>query len=328
MSGKIRVGIIGVGHMGQYHVNVAAGINQYELAGIFDADPARREEIGGRFQVPTFETYDDLIDHSDAVVVAVPTAFHYEVAKKALEKGRHVLVEKPITETVEQARELVSLAASKNLMMQVGHVERFNGAVLELKKVVDNPFLIESRRLAPFSPRISDVGVVLDLMIHDLDIILNLVDEDPVEVHSSGTPAFSDHEDVAAATLQFPGGCVASLIASRATQNKIRTLTITQEKAYIILDFTTQDIDIHRRAQSAYLMTREELKYRQESFVEKIFVHKDNPLRQEHLHFLSCIRGESEPIVAGESDVRTLQIAHQILDQIKQTNPILAGASR
>ncbi|HBS06480.1 MAG TPA: oxidoreductase, partial [Leptospiraceae bacterium] len=111
MSGKIRVGIIGVGHMGQYHVNVAAGINQYELAGIFDADPARREEIGGRFQVPTFETYDDLIDHSDAVVIAVPTAFHYEVAKKALEKGRHVLVEKPITETVEQARELVSLAA-------------------------------------------------------------------------------------------------------------------------------------------------------------------------------------------------------------------------
>src|SRR5690606_2606814 len=149
--------------------------------------------------------------------VAVPTVHHYAVAKKALERGRHVLVEKPMTATVEQARELVDLAGRKGLIFQVGHVERFNGAVLELGKVVDKPFLIESRRLAPYNPRIADVGVVLDLLIHDLDIVVNLVDAEILSVHGRGCRAFSQHEDIAVATLHFDNGCIANLNASRAT---------------------------------------------------------------------------------------------------------------
>lgn len=317
MENKIRLGLIGTGHMGQYHVNVAVGLpNEYAISGIFDANPSRRQEIADRFGVPGFETVEALLAESDAVVVAVPTAYHYAVARQALDAGKHVLVEKPMTTDVEHARELVTLAESKGLILQVGHVERFNGAVLELRRVVDKPLLIESRRLAPNSGRIMDVGVVMDLLIHDLDIIINLVGEEVKHVDAKGVCKTGAHEDIATAVLQFEGGCVATITASRLTQSKIRTLTITQESAYIVLDFATQDIDIHRQATSAYLMTREELKYRQESFVEKIFVHKDNPLRQEHLHFVKCVKGQTTPIVDGQSDIRTIEIASKILSQI------------
>lgn len=313
---NLKVGIIGVGHMGQYHVNVAVNIPQVEVVGCYDADANRLQEISKRFSITPYSEIDRLIEAAEALVIAVPTVYHYEIAKTCLERGRHVLLEKPMTETVEQARELVELAEKKKLVMQVGHVERFNGAVMELKNVIENPYLVEARRLAPFNPRIADVGVVLDLMIHDLDIITNLIGDDIRSVSASGTSAFTKHEDVAAAVLQFQSGVVATISASRATQNKIRTLTITQEKAYIVLDFGTQDIDIHRQASQAYLMTREEMKYKQESFVEKIFVHKDNPLRQEHLHFYACIAGTQEAMVPGYKDLRTLEIAHTILKQI------------
>jgi len=315
---KVKVGLIGTGHMGQYHVNVATGLsNVCEVTGIFDKDPSRAAEIGQKFGVSPFSDIDELIRISDAIVIAVPTFLHYEIAKKALQAGKHVLVEKPITETVAQAEELVEIANQKGLILQVGHVERFNGAVLEIGKIVDEPQLIESRRLAPFNPRISDVGVVLDLMIHDLDIIVNLVGEELKGISAHGTKVLSNHEDVAVANLQFESGCVASLTASRITQSKIRTLTISQKNAYVVLDFGNQDIDIHRQASSNYLMTREELKYRQESFVEKIYVHKDNPLRLEQQHFYQCIRGETAPIVDGKSDITILSIAHRILDQLQ-----------
>ena len=223
-----------------------------------------------------------------------------------------------MTQTVSQARELVNLAANENLIFQVGHVERFNGAVLELSKIVEKAHLIEARRLAPFNARIQDVGVVLDLMIHDIDIVLNLVKGEVDSVHAQGNSCFSQHEDIAVATIKFESGCVANFVASRATQCKIRRLNITQKNAYIVLDFDTQDIDIHRRASSAYLMTREELKYKQEAFVERIEVHRDNPLKQEHEHFIACIHGSQVPIVSGQEELRTLQIASTILEQIKR----------
>ncbi|GIX42190.1 MAG: hypothetical protein KatS3mg129_1923 [Leptospiraceae bacterium] len=221
-----------------------------------------------------------------------------------------------MTQTVEQAQELVDLAEKKGLILQVGHVERFNGAILEIKKIIDNPFFIETKRLAPYNPRISDVGVVLDLMIHDLDIILNLIPSEIKSLHARGLKTFSEYEDVAIALIQFESGTIANLVASRATQNKIRLLTITQEKSYVVLDFATQDIDIYRMASSAYLMTKEELKYKQESFVEKIFVHKDNPLKLEQLHFINCILGNEEPLVPNSKDILTLTYAYQILDDI------------
>lgn len=317
MDKKIKLGLVGTGHMGQYHVNVAVGLDQYEVAGIYDADRKRAIEIAERFGTQAYDEYTALLDDVDAVTIAVPTVFHFEIAKLALESGRHVLVEKPITTTVAEAEELVALAERNGLMFQVGHIERFNGAVLELNKIADKPQLIESRRLAPYNPRISDVGVVLDLMIHDIDIILNLVNEEVVSVHGRGISIHSKHEDAAAATIQFANGCVANIVSSRVTQAKIRRLHISQESAFIVLDFSTQDIEIHRQATSAYLMTREELKYKQESFVEHIAVHRDNPLKQEHEHFIDCIRGKSEPIVGPQEELRTLQIAASILEDVQ-----------
>jgi predicted dehydrogenase len=313
---KPKVGIIGVGHMGQYHVNVAVSIPQIEVSGIYDTDSQRLKEISNKFLTKPYTNLDELIHDSDALIIAVPTKFHFEVAKRCLEAGKHILVEKPMTQTVEQAKELVDLAEKQGLILQVGHVERFNGAILEIKKIIDNPFFIETKRLAPFNPRISDVGVVLDLMIHDLDIILNLIPSEIKSLHARGIKAFSEYEDVAIALIQFESGTIANLVASRATQNKIRLLTITQEKSYVVLDFATQDIDIYRMASSAYLMTKEELKYKQESFVEKIFVHKDNPLKLEQLHFINCILGNEEPIVPNSKDILTLTYAYQILEDI------------
>lgn len=313
---KINLGIIGVGHMGQYHVNVAVSLPNINIVGVYDSDAQRLNEISKKFVVKPYTNIDELIQQSDALIIAVPTKFHYEVAKKCLIEGKHVLVEKPMTQTVEQAQEIVELAEQKGLILQVGHVERFNGAILEIKKIIDNPYLIETKRLAPFNPRISDVGVVLDLMIHDLDIILNLIPHEIKSLHARGLKAFTNYEDVANVIIQFESGTIANLVASRVTQNKIRLLTITQEKSYVVLDFATQDIDIHRMASSAYLMTKEEIKYKQESFVEKIFVHKDNPLKLEHSHFINCILGNEEPIVPNQKDILTLTYAYRILDDI------------
>ncbi|MCX8000098.1 MAG: Gfo/Idh/MocA family oxidoreductase, partial [Leptospiraceae bacterium] len=217
---------------------------------------------------------------------------------------------------IAQARELVELAKTKRLILQVGHVERFNGAVLELNKIVEKPLFVESRRFAPYNARIKDVGVVLDMMIHDIDIVLNLVKSPLKKLHAVGQKIISNHEDVASVILQFENGCIASINASRNTQAKIRTLQITDQNAYIILDFTDQEIELHRQASSVINLTNEQIRYKQESIVEKIFVHKDNPLKQEHEHFINCILGKTKPHVDNEKDVETLEIAHKILEEI------------
>ncbi len=315
---KLKVGVIGVGHMGQYHVNVLLSIPQVHFVGIYDKDNLRSEEVSKKFNIPKVNDVEQIIKDSEALVIAVPTKFHYEVGKICLEEGKHILIEKPMTETVEQAQNLVNLASEKGLILQVGHVERFNGAIMEMKKIISNPYLIEAKRLAPFNPRITDVGVVLDLMIHDLDILLNLISSPIRTIYARGYKALTNYEDVASALIQFESGTIANLIASRVTQKKIRTLTISQEKSYVVLDFAAQDIDIYRMASSAYLMTKEELKYKQEAFIEKIYVHKDNPLRLEHLHFIKCIQGLEEPLVPNQKDIQTLLYAYQIIDDIKK----------
>lgn len=316
MTNKVKIGVIGTGHMGQYHVNVAKTLSDAELIGIYDSDSERASQMAEKHKTSAFSTVDDLIKHTDSVIIAVPTFLHHEIGKKALLAGKHVLVEKPIAETLEQAKELVDLAAKNNLVLQVGHVERFNGAVLELGKIVTEPLLIESRRLAPFNPRIKDVGVVLDMMIHDIDIVLNLV-KSPVKYLSAvGTKVVSAHEDIASVVLHFENGAIANISASRNTQSKIRTLNITQKDVYITLDFSDQEIELHRQATSDILLRTGEIKYRQESIVEKIFVHKDNPLKQEHEHFVKCILKETEPLVDGRSDIQTLEIAYRILKEI------------
>jgi len=312
------LGVIGTGHMGQYHVNVAKMLSDAELVGIFDASNERATQIAEKHKTKAFNSETELLNAVDAVVIAAPTFLHHKIAKQALESNKHVLVEKPISQTVEEAKELVALANKNKLVLQVGHVERFNGAVLELGKIAEHPLLIESRRLAPYNSRIADVGVVLDMMIHDIDIVLNLVKSEVVDVKAVGSSVVSKHEDVASVVIRFANGCVASLNASRASQAKIRTLNISQKDSYVFLDFTNQEIELHRQASSTTQLGSGEIRYKQESIVEKIFVHKDNPLKQEHEHFINCIKGEVEPMVKGESDIRTLEVAYKILKQIEE----------
>ncbi len=315
---KLKIGIIGVGHMGQYHVNVVNSLNgKFQLAGIYDKNKERAIEISDKYETKYFEKAEDLLKNSDAVIIAVPTYLHFKYASMALDNNTHVLVEKPVTENAEQARELATKAKRKKLVFQVGHVERFNGAVQELHKIVTNPLIIESRRLVPFSDRIKDVGVVLDLMIHDIDIVMNIVNSPVVMVQAAGGSVFSEFEDYATGILQFENGCIATVAASRVTQRKIRTLSISQEKSYIFLDYATQDIHIHRQASQAYLLTKEQIKYSQESFVEELFVHKENPLKQEHEHFYNCITNQVTTLDYNSADIRILEVALEIQSIIR-----------
>ena len=317
-SSKLRIGVVGVGHMGQYHVNVLSAMNTHKLVGVYDLNQEHAQHVVANYDIKVFSSLESLLERVDAVTIAVPTGLHYEVAKKAIEYDCHVLLEKPITETVAQAEGLMALARQKGKILQVGHVERFNGAVMELHKIVTEPLLIETRRSSPFTPRIKDVGVVLDILIHDLDIVINLVDSAIENFYATGRSVLSDHEDIAIINLKFENGCVASLVGSRVSQNKERTLQITQDKSYIFLNYANQDIEIHRQATTAYLMTREEIKYSQESFVEKLYIHKDNPLKSEHMHFYDCIVHNVTPLVSNEKDIKTLKIAHESIAQISK----------
>ncbi len=314
--GRVKAGVVGVGHMGRYHVAAYAEMVEVELVGIVDLDIAKVTEMAVRYNTVGYTDYRQLFGKVDVVSVAVPTPLHFPVAKELLEAGVHVLVEKPITQNMEQARELFRLAHKQGLILHIGHVERFNGAVQELRKIVREPILIESRRLGPFVPRVQDDGVVLDLMIHDLDIILDLVDSPVAELNAVGASILTPLEDVATVQLRFESGCMATVSASRTTQEKIRTLAITQPNAYIFLDYTDQDIRIHRQAASQHELTRAELKYRQESLIERLFVHKDNPLKLELKHLIDCAANGSRP-ASVEKELVSLELALRIIENLK-----------
>ena len=317
---KVNISLIGVGRMGQFHLNVISQINHINLSGIYDADENHLNEISQKYNIKKFNSVDEAIDNADAVIIASPTTFHFEIAKKAVEKGKHVLVEKPMTETYAQALELEEIVKQKNVILQVGHVERFNGAVQELHHIIEKPYLIEARRLAPFTPRITDVGVVFDIMIHDLDIVTSLVKKPVIKFSASGKRIRTKNEDIASALLEFEDETIATISASRVTQEKIRTLAISTEEAYFLLDYATQDITIHRQAASqSNIKTSIGINYKQESIIERVFIHRDNPLKLEDEHFANCILGKDKRFVSIEDDVNTIKLTESILKEIKKT---------
>ena len=317
---KVNISLIGVGRMGQFHLNVISQINSIILSGIYDANEDHLNEISQKYNIKKFTSIDEAIDNADAVIIASPTIHHFEIAKKAVEKGRHVLVEKPMTETYAQAVELEEIVKQKNIILQVGHVERFNGAVQELHHIIEKPYLIEARRLAPFTPRITDVGVVFDIMIHDLDIVTSLVKKPIIRFSASGKKIRTQNEDMASALLEFEDSTIATISASRVTQEKIRTLAISTEEAYFILDYATQDITIHRQAASqSNIKTSIGINYKQESIIERVFIHRDNPLKLEDEHFANCILGKDKRFVSIEDDVNTIKLTEDILKEIKKT---------
>ncbi|WP_300366028.1 gfo/Idh/MocA family oxidoreductase, partial [Brachyspira sp.] len=222
--------------------------------------------------------------------------------------------------TYAQAVELEEIVNEKNVILQVGHVERFNGAVQELHHIIEKAYLIEARRLAPFTPRITDVGVVFDIMIHDLDIVTSFVKKPIVRFSASGKRIRTNNEDIASALLEFEDSTIATISASRVTQEKIRTLAISTEEAYFILDYATQDITIHRQAASqSNIKTSVGINYKQESIIERVFIHRDNPLKLEDEHFAKCILGKDKRFVSIEDDVNTIKLTESILKEIKKT---------
>ncbi|MBT3921791.1 MAG: Gfo/Idh/MocA family oxidoreductase [Nitrospina sp.] len=312
---KVRAGVVGIGRMGEYHVGVLSEMQDVDVAGVVDVDPKRREAIQNTFGATAYADCKDLIGKVDLAVVAVPTNMHYPIAKQLLNNGIHVLLEKPCANDLNHARELFKLAQDKGLTLHIGHIERFNGAVQELHKIVETPIFVECKRMGPFTERIKDDGVVLDIMIHDIDIILNLIKSKVTTTHVLGASVFSEKDDLVSAQLEFENGCIANIVASRASQNKIRTLSVTQKDSFVVLDYTDQEIYVHRKSSSEHQMSKGSLRYKQESLVERIFVHKDNPLKLELQHFIDCAKNGSPRNVAVNDELYSLEIALDILDQ-------------
>ena len=319
-NGRLRAGVVGAGHMGQYHILAFAELWDVDLVAICDTDAERADQIAGQYGTRAMTSHRDLVGLVDIATVAVPTDRHFEVTRDLLEAGVHVLVEKPMAPTLEEAKELFRVARQHRRVLHVGHVERFNGAVQELRKIVEQPILIESRRLGPFVPRVQHDSVVMDLMIHDIDIVLGLVDSEPRRMNCLGRSIHSRQADVANVQICFESGAMATITASRTTEEKIRTLSITQPDAYIVLNYADQDIQIHRRAAQEYTLNRESIRYRQASFVERLFVHKDNPLKLEIRHLISAARaaqatGQAE--LFETEDLRSLAVALEIERMIR-----------
>ncbi len=307
---KTRVGVIGVGHVGQHHARIYRELPGVELAGIADIDPARLQEVRKVTEAPVFQDYRELFGHVDGVSLAVPTHLHAQIARECLDRGVDVLVEKPMTQTLEEAEELTDLAKQRGRILQVGHVERFNGAVRALHRIVKTPGFIECHRLSPFPQRGTDVDVILDLMIHDIDIILSLVKSPVSQVNAVGVPVLTDRVDISNARLEFASGCVANVTASRVSIERLRKIRIFQPDTYISLDYASQEITLFRRLPPDLASQPPQLP---QIVREEVVVEKEEPLRLQLISFLSSVRERTRPEVSGEEAVEALRVASQIL---------------
>ncbi|MBF0501656.1 MAG: Gfo/Idh/MocA family oxidoreductase [Candidatus Riflebacteria bacterium] len=306
METPIRIGVIGTGHLGKHHARILASMPGTQLVGVVDVNEAIGKPIADTYQVPFYRDFKSLDEKVDAVTVVVPTSLHYEVSKFFLQRNVHTFVEKPITKTLEEAHDLLKIAGDKQLTLQVGHIERFNAAMIRLQSLTEEPRFIECQRMGPFSKRISDVGVVLDLMIHDIDIVLSLVRSKIAHIDAVGIPVLTENEDIANAHILFENGCIANLTASRISDEVIRKLRIFEFDKYCSLDYVNQAITLRRRAEREEKIIKEELE-----------IHKAEPLRLELEHFITCIREHKKPLVTIEDGKNALEVAMEILETIK-----------
>lgn len=301
---KIKIAVIGAGHLGTFHTKVYSRLDSVKLIGVCDCNLSKAIEIGKKYHTASYSDYEDLFDKVEAVSIAVPTSLHYDIARNFLKHGIHVLIEKPITKTLSEADELIEIAKDKKLIIQVGHIERFNSAVLAIEPYLEKPKFIECQRLGPFHKRVEDVGVVLDLMIHDIDIVLGLMKQDVVNIEAVGLSTISDHEDVANVRLTFEDGTIADITASRVTKDAVRKMRIFQENSYLSLDYLSQETAIFRKTGDKIIK-------------EKIKIKKKEPLKKELKSFIDCVRNEKRPIVSGVEGRRAVQVALEILEKIK-----------
>jgi predicted dehydrogenase len=314
----IRVGVIGVGNMGQHHTRVLSLLKDVELVGISDINVERGLELASKYRVRFFENYLELLPHVDAVCIAVPTRLHHQVGMDCLQAGVHVLIEKPIAASIAEAESLVNAAAEFNCILQVGHIERFNPAFQELSKVLKTEKLLalEAHRMSPYSDRANDVSVVLDLMIHDIDLFLELAGSPVVRLTASGSSASSSgYLDYVTATLGFANGIVATLTSSKITHRKIRSIAAHCQKSLTEADFLNNEILIHRQTTANYTTDYGQVLYRQDGLIEKVYTSNIEPLHAELEHFVSCVRGGNQPSVGGEQALKALRLA-SLIEQI------------
>jgi predicted dehydrogenase len=321
---SLNVGVIGVGHLGSLHAKMYSQIPSVKFIGVYDTDMQRAEKLAAEFGIKAFPSLDDMLSQVEAVSVATTTQSHYDVAMQVIRHGVHLLIEKPMTATIEQAKSVMEQAEEKGLKLQVGHIERFNPAILALESYNISPLFIESHRLAQFNPRGSDVAVVLDLMIHDIDLILSLVKSKVTRIDANGIAVISNTPDIANARLQFENGCVANVTASRISQNKMRKMRLFQRDAYISIDFAQGLAEVFRlidedtpNVKPTMMLGKIDQGLHKRLIVyEQPEVREVNALKYELERFVESVQQDTETPITGRDGLHALEVAQEILQKI------------
>ena len=315
---KLRTGVVGVGHMGINHVRVYSEMTDSELTCVYDRDPDLAKQVARKYRTHAAATLEEFAGLVDAATICTPTITHYDIGKLLLEQGKHLLIEKPIADTPEHARALAKLANEKKCVLQIGHIERFNPALAALESKLNNPRFLEVTRLSPYPNRSTDIGVVLDLMIHDIEIILHIVRSPIISMDPVGISVLSKGEDIANVRFRFANGCVANVTASRISRDKVRKIRVFQENAYLSLDYQKQAGVMFRLLDGP---KGKEIKR------ERVSIAKGEPLKIELDSFLQCAAEGAQPKVTGHEAADALDIALEITRQIKEADPRNAEAA-
>ncbi|MEW6358897.1 MAG: Gfo/Idh/MocA family oxidoreductase [Planctomycetota bacterium] len=328
----VRAAVIGVGHMGKNHARIFHELPDVKLAAIVDTDEKNGRKIARKCRAEFHTDYTEIADRIDAASIAVPTAHHHRIAKDLLQRGVHVLIEKPMTKSVEEAEELVAIAKQSGALIMVGHVERFNPAFMAIQKHIKSPKFIEAHRLAPFSFRSADIGVVLDLMIHDIDIILHLIQSDIKRIDAAGANVLSNHEDVANARILFDNGCVANVTASRVSIKAMRKIRVFSPNNYCSIDLLAREAVIFTKSPKLTVESLDISKLDVSTIAdlvgfvfgdllhrEKVKIDDHEPLKKEIESFVESVRNGTEPVVSGEQGIKTVRTARTVIDSIRQS---------
>ncbi|MBI5675814.1 MAG: Gfo/Idh/MocA family oxidoreductase [Nitrospirae bacterium] len=306
-STLLRVGVIGAGSIGQHHARIYSGLEGVRLAGIVDINSVQAQKIALKYNCKAFKDYTEIIDSVDAVSIAAPTTLHHRISMDFLKHDKDILVEKPITSTMYEADEMIAEAGKRGLILQVGHLERFNAGISVISSMVDSPQFIESRRLSPFLGRGTDVDVTLDLMIHDIDIILSLVNSDISDLRATGAKVLTDNIDVAHAWIEFRNGCIAEAVTSRIADEKVRELKIFQHNAFLSLDYQTQEVSCYKKLDGG---VGREVKRAE----------KKEPLQEQLISFVECVRKRTRPVVSGQEGREALKVALKVSELVNNAD--------
>jgi predicted dehydrogenase len=322
----LKIGVAGAGHLGKVHIKILKELSAlYNLVGFYDSDPNSAKEAELTFGIPAFESVESLIEQVDCLAVVTSTLSHFEVAKCAIQARKHVFIEKPLTETIEEAKKLQRLVQEADIIAQVGHVERFNPGFIAAQKYLDRPMFIETHRLAQFNPRGTDVPVVLDLMIHDLDIILSIVKSNVKKVSASGVAVISDSHDIANARVEFDNGCVANITASRISLKNMRKTRFFQRDAYISVDFLNKEAEVFEMEDVQgepdpfdLILDLGNDKPKKKILIDKPEIIETNAIEEELICFHNCVVGHKQSPVPIDAGVTALELAHQILEEMSK----------